>query len=266
MDERVIAVVGYDGAELIDIACVTTSLGLANLHGCLRVPYRTELVTPGGRPIAFPTALTLQGGLPLERVTGPFDTLLVVGGLGHEQAAADPLIVAHVRRIARESRRVASICTGAGILAAAGLLDGRRVTTHWWWARKLAVRHPAVIWDADPIYIRDGNLITSAGVTSALDLTMALIEEDHGAELARQVARYLVIYLQRPGNQAQMSIFTAAPPADDDRVRRLVDHISSHLDDDLSIAVLAAHAGMSVRHLTRLFTGQLGQTPAQFVR
>jgi transcriptional regulator GlxA family with amidase domain len=147
---------------------------MANQIGSVRVPYRTQMVTPGGRPITFPTGLTLQGGPALERVTGPFDTVLVSGGWGHEQAAANPLIVAHVRRIARESRRIASVCTGAGILAAAGLLDGRRVTTHWRWAGELAARHPSVTVDPDPIHIRDGNLTTSAGVTSALDLSMAL--------------------------------------------------------------------------------------------
>ncbi|MFC4014077.1 GlxA family transcriptional regulator [Nonomuraea purpurea] len=266
MDERLVAVVGYDGAELIDIASVTTSLGMANQYGSLRVPYRIKLVTPGGRPITFPTGLTMQGGLALERVTGPFDTVLVSGGWGHEQAAANPLITAHVRRIARESRRIASVCTGATILAAAGLLDGRRVTTHWRWADRLAARHPPVKVDPDPIYIRDGNVITSAGVTSALDLSMALVEEDHGAELARTLARELVIYMQRPGNQAQMSIFTSAPPPGNDLVRRVTDHIGSHLDGDLSAVALAAEAGISVRHLTRLFLTHLAQTPAQYVR
>ncbi|SEU21574.1 GlxA family transcriptional regulator [Nonomuraea wenchangensis] len=266
MDVRRIAVVGYDGAELIDIACVTTSLGMVSEYGRARVPYRTVLLTPGGRPISLPTGLSLQGGQPLERVTGPFDTVLVSGGLGHEKAAGNPLIVAHVRRLARESRRIASICTGAGILAAAGLLEGRRVTTHWRYATELAARHPEVTVDADPIYIRDGNVITSAGVTSALDLSIALIEEDHGAEMARLIARHLVIYLQRPGNQAQMSIFTAAPPPGNDVVRGVVEHVLAGLDGDLSAAALAARAGISVRHLTRLFLAHLGRTPGQYVR
>ncbi|MEW9551008.1 GlxA family transcriptional regulator [Nonomuraea sp. NPDC050783] len=266
MDERLVAIVGYDGAELIDIACVTTSLGMVSQYGHARVPYRTRLLTLGGRPISLPTGLSLQGGHPLERATGPFDTLLVTGGLGHEEAAGNPLIVAHVRRLARESRRVASICTGAGVLAAAGLLNGRRVTTHWRYAGDMAARHPGVVVDPDPIYIRDGNLITSAGVTSALDLSVALIEEDHGPEMARLIARHLVIYLQRPGNQAQMSIFTTAPPPANDVVRRLVEHVNADLGGDLSAAALAAHAGISVRHLTRLFLTHLGRTPAQFVR
>ncbi|SEG24061.1 Transcriptional regulator GlxA family, contains an amidase domain and an AraC-type DNA-binding HTH domain [Thermomonospora echinospora] len=265
MAVRRFVIVGYDAAELLDIACVTSSLIGANLHGAAP-PYEVCLATPGGHPITCASGLTLQAQEALERITGPLDTLMVSGGIGHEAAAADRLIVAHVRRLARESRRVASVCTGAWILAAAGLLNGRRVTTHWREAQDLAVRHPEVVVDADPIFIRDGNVATAAGVTSALDLTLAFIEEDHGVETARWVARHLVTYLQRPGNQAQMSMFTAAPPPSDGLVRQIVDHITAHLDADLSTAGLAALAGVSERHLTRLFLKHLGRTPGRFVR
>lgn len=210
MAERLVAVVGYEAAELLDIACVTTPLAMANGIGAPAVPYRVRLVGAGGGPMVCGTGLTLDSR-PLERLVGPLDTLVVSGGVGSGRAAADPLLVAHVRRLARESRRVASVCTGAAVLAAAGLLDGRRATTHWRYARELADRHPEVAVDAAPIYVRDGNVYTAAGVTSALDLTLAFIEEDHGPELARQVARDLVVYLQRPGDQRQMSLFTAAP-------------------------------------------------------
>ncbi|MFC4592100.1 GlxA family transcriptional regulator [Sphaerisporangium corydalis] len=265
MSHRRIAVIGYDSAELLDIACVTTALQNANLRGA-SPPYEVRLATPGGHPIVCGTGLTLGAQEPLERLTGPLDTLIVSGGIGHDAAAANRLIVGHVRRLARESRRVASVCTGAGVLAAAGLLDGRRATTHWEWAPVLAARHPAVTVDPGPIFIRDGNVCTAAGVTSALDLTLAFIEEDHGAELARRVARGLVTYLQRPGNQAQMSMFTAPPPPDNDLVRRVVDRVNGHLGDDLATAALAAGAGVSERHLTRLFLRHLGQTPGRYVR
>lgn len=258
-------VVGYDAAELLDIACVVAGLECANWHGAAPY-YRVRLVTPGARPIDCGPTVTLHTSERLERVTGPIDTLLVSGGIGSQDAAANRLILAHIRRLARESRRVASVCTGTWILAAAGLLDGRRATTHWRWAGQLATRHPEVHVDPDPIFIRDGNVYTSAGVTSALDLTLALIEEDNGAELARTVARQLVTYLQRPGNQAQMSMFTAAPPPSDSLVKRVVDHITGHLDADLTVAALAARAGVSERHLTRLFLHHLGQTPGRFVR
>ncbi|MFI6085621.1 GlxA family transcriptional regulator [Streptomyces sp. NPDC051217] len=165
------------------------------------------MASPGGNPITCGSGLTLQSQQPLERLTGPLDTLIVSGGLGHERAAADSRLVGHVRRLAKESRRVASVCTGASILAATGLLDGRRATTHWRYASQLAAQHPAITVDFSPIYIRDGDVYTAAGITSALDLTLAFIEDDHGAELTRQVARDLVTYLQRPGNQAQMSLW-----------------------------------------------------------
>ncbi|GAA3442891.1 GlxA family transcriptional regulator [Planomonospora venezuelensis] len=265
MKERRVAVVGYEAAELLDIACVTTSLGSANWYGA-SPPYHTRLLTPGGRPVTCGTGLTLQAQEALERVTGPLDTLIVSGGIGHEEAAANRVIVAHVRRLARESRRIASVCTGATVLAAAGLLDGRRATTHWQWAGRLASRHPEVIVDPGPIFIREGNISTAAGVTSALDLTLAFIEEDNGSELARNVARNLVTYLQRPGNQAQMSMFTAPPPPENTLVKRVVEHIASNLGGDLATAALAAGAGVSERHLTRLFLKHLGQTPGRFVR
>ncbi|WSL81267.1 DJ-1/PfpI family protein [Streptomyces sp. NBC_01724] len=259
-------IVGYDTAELLDIACVTTSLAMANQIGNLAHPYRVSVASPGGNPITCGSGLTLQSQQPLERLTGPLDTLIVSGGLGHERAAADPRLVGHVRRLAKESRRVASVCTGAGILAATGLLDGRRATTHWRYASQLAAQHPQITVDSSPIYIRDGDVYTAAGITSALDLTLAFIEDDHGAELARQVARDLVTYLQRPGNQAQMSLFTTAPALKNDMVRQLIEHITSHLDHDLNAAALAARAGVTPRHLTRLFLEHVGQPPARFIR
>ncbi|WP_417498561.1 GlxA family transcriptional regulator [Marinactinospora rubrisoli] len=266
MKDRPVVIVGYDTAELLDIACVSTTFAMANELGACAAPYRVRVVSPGGAPIACATGLTLQSQQSLERVTGPLDTLIVSGGLGHERAAADPRLVGHIRRLARESRRTASVCTGAEVLAAAGLLDGRRATTHWWYAAGLAARHPGVTVDPDPIYIRDGNVATAAGITSALDLTLAFIEEDHGPELARIVSRHLVTYLQRPGDQAQMSLFTAAPPPRNDLVRGLVEYVARHPDHDLSTAALAGRAGVTARHLSRLFREHLGQTPGRFVR
>ncbi|WP_449341709.1 GlxA family transcriptional regulator [Streptacidiphilus cavernicola] len=265
MEERVVVLVGYDGAELLDIACVTTSLATANRLGASPA-YTVAVATPGGRAIGCDSGLALQGQRSLERTGGPLDTLVVSGGFGHEAAAANPRIVGHVRRLARESRRVASVCTGATVLAAAGLLDGRRATTHWRYAGRLASGYPEVTVDPGPIYIRDGNVSTAAGVTSALDLTLAFIEEDHGAELARAVARGLVTYLQRPGNQAQMSMFTATPAPRNGLVGRAVEHIAGHLDGDLTATALADRAGVSERQLTRLFIEDLGKPPGRFVR
>jgi transcriptional regulator GlxA family with amidase domain len=265
MGERLVAVVGYRGAELLDISCVTSTLYLATRLGAAP-GYRVVLLTPGGRPITCDSGLALAGQASLQRWTSPVDTVFVTGGLGHEAAGADPLVVTHVRRLAALSRRVASVCTGATVLAAAGLLDGRTATTHWHYADQLSRDYPAVHVDPAPIYVRDGNVYTSAGVTSALDLTLALVEEDTGPELARRVARGLVTHLQRPGNQAQMSMFTAAPQVRHDAVRAAVDLVSARLDADLSNGALASHAGVSPRQLTRLFVEHTTRTPARYVR
>ncbi|NRQ37594.1 GlxA family transcriptional regulator [Nonomuraea sp. NN258] len=265
MTPRRVIVVAYEAAELLDIACVTSTLESANWHGGLPY-YEVRVATLGGHPITCGSGLILQAQEALERITGPLDTIIVSGGIGYLDASRNRLITAHVRRLARESRRVASVCTGAHVLAAAGLLDGRRATTHWQHARELAVGFPKVIVDADPIFIRDGDVATSAGVTAALDLTLAFVEEDHDTELSRTVARNLVTYLQRPGNQAQMSMFVSTPPPANSLVKRVMDDIAGNLDSDLTTPVLAARAGVSERHLTRLFLKELGHTPGKYVR
>ncbi|MCF2531905.1 GlxA family transcriptional regulator [Yinghuangia soli] len=262
---RRVVVVGYHDASLLDIACVVETFDAANTLGAVP-PYRVELVSPKGRPVVGTAGFTLAVHGALETVTGRIDTLVVAGGYGHEEAAEADGMVRHVRRLAPASRRVASVCTGASVLAASGLLDGRRVTTHWAFAARLARRHPAVHVDPAPLYVKDGDVYTSAGVTSALDLTLAFVEEDNGAALARSVARGLVTYLQRPGNQAQVSMFVAGPPPDHPVIRKLAGHIAKNPADDLSPAALARAAGVSSRHLARLFEVQMGTTPARYVR
>jgi len=262
---RTVLVVSYDGAELVDVASVTSGLDIANRLGAKPL-YRIRLVTVGGRSIRCDSGLELRAQGCIEEAGDDVDTLIVAGGLGHDAAAADPRLIAHVRRIARRARRVASVCTGATVLAAAGLLDDRPATTHWLFAPGLAERHPSVRVDAAPVYIRDGNVATSGGVTASLDLTLAFIEEDHGPELARWVALGMVTYLKRPGNQAQMSVFNVTPSPQDQLVRRTIEHVTAHPDADLRTAVLAADAGVSVRQLTRLFRDQVGEPPGQFVR
>lgn len=262
---RRVLIVAYDNVQILDIACPSGALDIANRFGA-NPPYRIDLGTVGRRPAHSSAGIALAAGQQLEAVTGELDTLMVVGGAGYEEAAADPRLVTQVHRLAERSRRVASVCTGAYVLAAAGLLDHRRATTHWGYGERLAARHPTVAVDVAPLYVRDGNVYTSAGVTSALDLTLALIEDDHGPTLARAVARELVSYLHRPADQAQISMFLAAPPPGDRLVRDLSGHINAHLADDLSPGALAARAGVSTRHLTRLFSAHLGTTPARAVR
>src|SRR3712207_6595574 len=197
VDDRLVVVVGFDGIELIDVACVTSAFEHANRLGA-HPSYQVVLATPAGRPVRTDSGLELRGQGRLDGVVDDIDTLVVSGGLGHEAAAANARLIGQVRRLAAASRRVASVCTGATVLAAAGLLDGRRATTHWYHARQLAERFPKVRVDPAPIFIRDGTVATSGGVTAALDLTLAFVEEDNGAELARWVAMGMVTYLQRP--------------------------------------------------------------------
>ncbi|MFJ8912951.1 GlxA family transcriptional regulator [Amycolatopsis sp. NPDC102389] len=262
---RRVVIVAFDDAQILDVACPSGALEIANSHGAAP-PYVVELATVHGRTTRSSSGIMLAGARRLADVAGRMDTVIVVGGAGTGAAAADERLLTQVRRLAGLSRRVASVCTGAFVLAAAGLLDDRRATTHWGYGELLAATFPAVRVDSAPLYIRDGNVFTSAGVISALDLTLALIEDDCGPTLAREVARELVTYLHRPANQAQISTFLAAPPPGNRVVRDLLGYITAHLAEDLSPSALAARAGVTTRHLTRLFTAQLGSTPARTVR
>jgi transcriptional regulator GlxA family with amidase domain len=258
-------VVGYDGAELLEIASITTTLVAANRLAEKEL-YSWAVITPGGRPITCDSGLILRADASLQSVTGPADTLIVSGGFAYERAASDPTLVAHVRRLAETSGRIASVCSGAALLAEAGLLDGRRAATHWMACDDLARRSPSVHFDPDPIYLRDGDVWTSAGVTSALDLTLAMVEEDFGVHLARQVARALVTFMQRPGNQAQVSMFVSAEPPENPVLRAAVDFIGSHLADPLETGLVAEEVGVSDRQLHRLFVEHLQSTPGRYIR
>ena len=193
-------IVAFDDAQILDVACPSGALEIANSHGAAP-PYVVELATVQGRMTRSSSGIMLAGARRLAEVSGRVDTVIVVGGAGTGAAAADERLLTQVRRLAGRSRRVASVCTGAFVLAAAGLLDHRRATTHWGYGELLAATFPAVTVDPAPLYIRDGNVFTSAGVISALDLTLALIEDDCGPTLAREVARELVTYLHRPGDR-----------------------------------------------------------------
>ncbi|MDX3189317.1 DJ-1/PfpI family protein [Streptomyces sp. MN03-5084-2B] len=262
---RRVVIVAFDDMQILDVACPSGALEIANSHGAVP-PYSVELATVSGQTVPTSSGIVLAGARRLASVTGRIDTMLVVGGAGTGPAAVDDRLLTQVRRLARRSRRIASVCTGTFVLAAAGLLDDRQVTTHWGYAALLAETFPGITVDSAPLYIRDGNVYTSAGVTSALDLTLALIDDDHGPTLARAVARELVAYLHRPADQAQISLFLAPPPPGNRTVRDLLGHIAAHPDGDLSPSALAARAGVTTRHLTRLFTTHLGRTPARAVR
>jgi transcriptional regulator GlxA family with amidase domain len=210
-----------------------------------------------------------SGGLaiaasPLPGISTALDTLMIAGGPGVDAASADPALIKWISGRARTARRVASVCTGAFLLAASGVLDGRRAATHWSCCAELARRYPAVRVESDPIFVRDGAVWTSAGVTAGIDLALALVEEDLGRAVALAVARYLVVFLKRPGGQAQFSTALSLQAAED-RFGALHAWIANHLADDISLPVLASQAGMSERSFSRRYVEATGLTPVHAV-
>ncbi len=227
--------------------------------------YRTELVAPRAGPVRSSGGIEIVAQRAMDAVRGEIDTLMVAGGQGTRTIVSDKSVIAWIKRTAPRARRVASVCTGTLLLAEAGLTSGKHVTTHWGFASTLAERYPGTTVDPDPVYIRDGNLYSSAGVTSGMDLALALLEEDHGRDLALLVARWLVLFLKRPGGQSQFTTQLAAQVAEREPIRDLQAWILEHLDEDLAVERLARRAAMSPRNFARVFTREIGATPARFV-
>ena len=225
--------------------------------------YQVTVASLGGVTVRSGSGLGLAPDRDLREPGPPPDTLIVPGGEGARRRP--PELVAWLREQAPRARRVASVCTGAFLLAEAGLLDGRRVTTHWGRCADLARQYPAVQVDPEPIFIRDGRIATSAGVTAGIDLALALVEEDLGREVALAVARQLVVFLRRPGSQAQFSAQLSAQVAQRAPLRDVQQWITDHPDDDLSVEVLAARASLSPRHFARAFAAETGMTPGRYV-
>ncbi len=232
-----------------------------------RVPgaYRVEVVGPtDGDAITMSNGLRL-GVSPLPDPPPRHDTLVVAGGPGARAAVDDLEVVDWVVRASARAKRTTSVCTGAFLLAAAGLLDGRRATTHWQFCDALASSHPAVEVDPDPVFIRDGDVWTSAGVTAGMDLALALVEEDLGPEVALAVARLIVVFLKRPGGQSQFSGALSAQQAAVPALRELQAWIAANVTEDLSVAALARRVNLSERSFARAFRREIGQTPAAYV-
>jgi transcriptional regulator GlxA family with amidase domain len=228
--------------------------------------YTVEVVAKDTDPIVPRSdAFGLLPKTTTARCRGPVDTLIVGGGSGVRKAAEDPELIRWIRSAARRSRRVASVCTGAFLLAEAGLLESRTVTTHWSRTAELARRHPELTVDPNPIFVRDGDIWTSAGVTAGMDLSLAMVEEDLGREIAVEIARWLVLFLQRPGGQAQFSSHLSAQAAERRPLRELQSWIADNLDADLRVESLAERAAMSPRNFARSFRRETGMTPAAYV-
>ncbi|MEO3867300.1 GlxA family transcriptional regulator [Nonomuraea sp. B12E4] len=262
MQRRVLILV-FPGFQLLDMAGPADVFGTADLLLAGR-GYQVEPVAPRAGTVRAGNGVTVvAGGLP--EVTGPVDTLLVAGGLTVPEHVRDRELVETVARLGASARRVASVCNGAFLLAEAGLLDGRRATTHWLVAGELRSRYDRVEVNADPLYIEDGHVWTSAGVLSGVDLSLALVARDHGHRLARDVARGLVVYLHRPGGQSQFSTPMRTMTPRSEPLRELQAYIDANPTADLSVPALAARVGMSERHFSRVFTEQTGLSPGRYV-
>jgi transcriptional regulator GlxA family with amidase domain len=265
MTDRVVVHVAYPGAAILDLVGPAEVFAAANRFADSGPSYVQLVASVDGAPITGQSGLRVEVDVRLSSVIGRIDTLRVAAGLTYTDAMRSQELLAGVRRIASRARRVGSTCVGAFVLAAAGLLNGRRATTHWAFCEELGRDFPEITVEPDRIYVRDGNVFTSAGVTAGMDLALALVEADHGVEVARAVARWLVLFMQRPGGQSQFSERLAHPIQSDSALRAVCDEIVADPSGDHSVPSLAERAALSERHLARLFIAETGTTPARFV-
>ncbi len=248
----------------LDVFTEATLLLTAN--GKRRTPaYEVQVLTGDGQALPMAEGLSVSGGARWTEARQPIDTLLVLASAGTAHSRLDSELVEWLRARSEDTRRIGSVCAGAFVLAAAGILDGRPATTHWLLADTLAQRYPRISVDGDRIYTQDGSVWTSAGVSAGVDLALAMVEEDHGHALALEVARRMVLFMRRGAGQRQFSAQLAAQAADHHPIRELVAWISENLSADLSVPALARRAGMSERNFSRIFRQQVNTTPARFV-
>lgn len=268
---KTIVLLAFPGSQILDITgpyqvFVRAAEIFLRTHPHCEAPYKVLLIsTTRSKSISTNCGLKLTASSVLRSVRGPIHTLLVVGGSGVEQASQDKEVIAWLRRASSRVKRLGSICTGAFLLASAGLLNGKRAATHWKWADELACRYRKVTVDPEPIFIRDGNTYTSAGVIAGMDLSLALVGEDLGSPVALEVARELVMYLRRSGGQSQFSATLALQASDRKQIEELRSWAVDHLTEDLRVENLAVRAGMSPRNFSRIFRKSTGITPARFV-
>ncbi|MGH3726158.1 MAG: GlxA family transcriptional regulator [Mycobacterium sp.] len=260
-EEPLVAIVVFDGMKLLDLAGPAEVFAEANRFGA---HYRLVVVSVDGGDVETSIGSPFSVTKTIDSIESA-DTVLVAGGDVLIGRPLDPALVDAVARIPVRCRRIASICTGAFRLAEAGILDGRRATTHWRHAGLLQRAFPKVTVEPDAIFVRDANVYTSAGVSAGIDLALALVEDDYGSDIVREVARSLVVYLKRAGGQSQFSVFIEAAPAPGSALRPATDAIAADPAADHSVATLASRAALSTRQLTRLFHTELGTTPARYV-
>ncbi|MER6348078.1 GlxA family transcriptional regulator [Streptomyces sp. NPDC001595] len=268
--ERLVVIVLFEGVDLLDVTGPPEVFALTRREVGAQAGYRVVLAAETMDPVTTSAGVRVLPDVTFDEVAArSIDTLLVPGSVEVDdrrrvRALTDPAVVGRVRTLARRTRRVTSVCVGAHVLAAAGLLDGKRATTHWSTARQLAAEHPAIEVDADPIFVRDGDVWTGAGISACLDLSLALVADDFGEAIALRVARQLVMYLKRPGGQSQFSV-PLEPVSPTRRIEDLRHHILRHIGEPLSVRDLAEYARLSERQLTRVFKTELGMTPSAYV-
>ncbi|MCZ7456805.1 GlxA family transcriptional regulator [Streptomyces sp. WMMC940] len=262
MQQRTVLVVLFDGVQSLDVTGPVEVFAGANQAPHAPFRYAVRTASLDGGPVRTSSGLTVVPDAPLGAGDPPH-TLVVPGGEGTRRP--DPPLVDWLRANAGTAARLVSVCTGALLLAEAGLLDGHRVTTHWSVCDRLARAYPEVEVDPEPIFVRDGSLATSAGVTAGIDLALALVEEDLGRRTALTIARHLVVFLRRPGNQSQFSAQLAAQSARREPLRDVQQYITDHPDGDLSVGALAGLAALSPRQFARAFRAETGTTPGRYV-
>lgn len=266
---RKVLILGYPGIQALDVVGPSEVFATASLKllgdGRDEDGYDVTVASLGGRPISTSSGLALASS-PLPDPDEPVDTLILPGGIGVEAARASLEIIEWIRAAAPHTRRVVSVCTGAFLAAQAGLLGGCRATTHWAFADALAREFPAITVDPEPIFVRSSPTVwTAAGVTAGIDLALALVEDDHGTDVAQTVARWLVLYLRRPGGQTQFAAPVWIPRARRAPIREVQDAVESQPGGPHRITDLAARAAMSPRHFTRVFTEEVGLAPGAYV-
>jgi transcriptional regulator GlxA family with amidase domain len=272
MPTRTVVVLAYDGAQVLDIMGPAEVFYAADaIAGGTMYPqissgehYRVRIVSVDGRDVVSSSGLRLGVEASLADIEGPIDTLIVPGSDAWAEVMQREDLVDALAEGAERCRRLASVCAGAFLLGAVGMLDGRSATTHWLFLDELGRRFPETTVDREAIFVGDGRVFTGAGATAGIDLALALVEADHGAALARDVARFLVVFMQRPGSHAQFSVRLRAEPVTRG-LRDLLDTIAADPAGDYRLAALSARSGFSARHLTRVFARELGTTPARYV-
>jgi transcriptional regulator GlxA family with amidase domain len=262
---QTVVIIVPENAQSLDISGPLDAFLEANRQAPGRCHYAVRLLSAGSDRVVKAGGMSIVAEASIFEDEGAIDTLLVAGTPSYAQAYTSTGLHAWLRNRAPQARRYGSVCTGAFFLGAAGLLDGLRATTHWQHASELAEKFPAARIELDRIYVADGPLWTSAGVTAGIDLALTLIEDDHGRELALAVARRLVVFLKRPGGQSQFSAHLAAQIAAEGRIQAVQHWALDHLSLDLTVTALAGRAGMSVRNFTRVFLQEAGSTPGDFV-